>query len=70
MPCDKGGHGRTGSKHKVAAATRKVAAAAQAAEQLIRPAPQAFPQPKRRRTASKEEQPATPALTPLSRPHL
>ena len=61
MPRDKGGHGRTGSKHKAAAATREAAAAAQAAEQLTRPAPPAPSWPKRRRTASMEEQPATPA---------
>ena len=61
MPRDKGGTGRTGSKHKAAKAKREAAAAAQAAEQPIQPAPQASPRPKRRRTASTEEQPATPS---------
>ena len=61
MPRDKGRHGRTGSKRKAAAAKREAAAAAQAAAQPIQPAPQASPRPKRRRTASTEEQPATPS---------
>ena len=61
MPRDKGGTGRTGSKHKAAKAKREAAVAAQAAEQPIQPAPQASPRPKRPRTASTEEQPATPA---------
>ena len=69
MPREKDGHGRTGNKHKAAAEKRDAAAAAQAAEQLIRPAPPASPRPKRRKRRAWRSSRRRP-LTPLPRPHL